>query len=398
MAAHPTGCSFLPGTGCPQEDRAGSGRSRSGHGVDGTDRMTGQAYLMWAGGLGLAVLILAATGWWRRAFALFGIRRGQMTIERLGLAVSEPADVERVNSVLESFSGGFNAMIAGPRFSDWEGYAEGRPVLYRPFAHEGAAMGYPLRRGLGYRPAAFENELVRRRPGYRYLYYVGLGFWSGMRGHGPQRLARVVARLDPMLGPLCYDGYGFKHGFFDYLKDPDDRRRLDALEGYGRNVAYQGLGRSFYFLFCNRPEQLIEHLERLGEHAVDGAAGVGLASVFVNPDRLEVALELAERMEAPWRPHVHLGMCFGLKARYISHVEQFERDVARLAPSVQQSVYEAVRECDRVELQIRAEGRDEGYRRWREQVTAWMAGNVAYPLAGVEPSVTETRRRASASR
>ena len=175
----------------------------------------------------------------------FAIRRRQMTIERLGFAVRSRPDVERVNGILDSFSGGFNAMICRPSASGWVRYCDSLPVVYRPFAHEGAAMGHTLRRLFRYRPAVFEEQIVKPRPEFRHLYYVGLGFWSGLRHHDPQRLTDMVGDLDPVHGYLCYDGYGFKHGFFDYLNDPRCLGRLDLFEGYAKNVAYQGVGRSF---------------------------------------------------------------------------------------------------------------------------------------------------------
>ncbi len=347
--------------------------------------------------LALAAILAFATGWWRLAFAVFAIRRGRMTIERLGFVVKSPPDVERVNGILESFSGGFNAMICRPSASGWVRYCDSLPAVYCPFAHEGAAMGHTLRRLGRYRPAVFEEQIVRPRPEFRYLYYVGLGFFSGMRGHDPQRLTGMVEGLDPVYGYLCYDGYGFKHGFFDYLKDPGCLGRLDSLEGYARNAAYQGVGRSFWFLFMGDHDALIEHIGRLGAHACDGAAGLGLGAVFVYPDRLEIAQELGMKLPDEWHDHFHLGMCFGLKARSSNDPDQFARDVARCGAGVQEAIVSAIRECDRAERQVRSEREEDGYRRWRGLVTRWMASHIPYPLAGVVSSVPETLGREPAS-
>jgi hypothetical protein len=274
-------------------------------------------------------------------------------------------------------------MLTGPSWSDWQRYCDALPMFYRPFAHEGAAMGYTPRRLFRCSPVEFESLIVKPRPHMRYLYYVGLGFWAGMRDHEPRQLARIVAGLDPLHGYLCYDGYGFKHGFFDYLKNPDVLRKFDAFEGYARNVIYQGLGRAFWFLFMGDHELLIERIAGLGDDARDVAGGLGLAAVFVNPDRLEVALELGLKLPADWHDDYHLGMCFGLKARSIADVEQYERDLDRWDPGVREAASASVRECDRIELQVRAEGGTDGYRRWRTRVTQWMAGHVVFPLSGL---------------
>ncbi len=350
---------------------------------------------MW---LAVTLILIVAfgllTGWWRYGFALFAIRSSQMTVSRLNLQVAKDADVVRVNSILGSFAGGFNRMIARPSVKAWEVYCAGLPALLRPFAHEGAAMGYTVRHLFRYSPQAFEARIVKPRPEFRYLYYVGLGFWSGMRNHDPRRVERVAEGLDSLHRYLVFDGYGFKRAFFDYPRDAGALSRLDALQGYARNAAYQGVGRAFYFLYMGRPDVLVEKMASLGPYAVDAAAGVGLASAFVNPDRLDRARELGRQLPAEWQPHFHLGLCFGLKARSINDVDQFDRDIASQPAAVQDAVRSAVRECDRVELLVRADGAADGYRRWRERVTEWMTANVEYPIARVTERQSASRQRA----
>jgi len=185
-------------------------------------------------------------------------------------------------------------------------------------------------------------------------------------------------------GYLCYDGYGFKHAFFDYPNDETSLRKLDLLEGYARNAAYQGVGRALWFRFMDRPDLFVEHVGRFGVYALDAAAGAGLAMVFVNPDRMELARAWAAKMPLQWQPHVHLGMCFGAKARSINNVEQFERDTAGLDSQVKDAIFASIRECDRIELLVRAEKETDAYRHWRSRVTQWMADHVDYPLAGLK--------------
>lgn len=336
----------------------------------------------------VALAALAVTGWWRLVLVPFRINPGRMTVRRLGLQVSAPEDVERVDGVLRSFAGGFNAMIARPSDKAWQAYCNSLPALFTPFGHEGAAMGYSLRRLFRAGPGDFEETIVRPGPHMRYLYYVGLGFWAGMRDYSASRLTRMVDRLDPMHGHLCYDGYGFKHAFFDYAAKPQVLGKLDLLDGYARHAAYQGVGRAFFFLYMSRVDLMIAHLNRLSNHAADAAAGLGLASVFVNPDRLDVAQNLGTALPADWRRHFHLGMCFALKARAIGDVDQFDRDLARLEPRARQACQASVRECDRVELQVRADHQEDGYRRWREQVTEWLDARIEYPMRAIKPTTS----------
>jgi|CXWL01.1.fsa_nt_gi hypothetical protein len=321
-----------------------------------------------------------------------------MTVRRLGLKVDNPRDIERVDSILASFAGGFNQMIASPSGSAWQSYCHSLSALLRPFAEEGAAMGYTLRRLFRYDPADFESHIVKPRPEFRYLYYVGLGFWSGMRNHSAKRVAQIVAGLDPLHHFLCFDGYGFKRAFFDYPRDPDALSNLDSFEGYARNAAYQGAGRALHFLFMGRPDLVIERIAALGPYAGDVAAGVGLAAAFVNPDRLTPEFELGRRMPQEWQPHFHLGLCFGLKARSINDLDEFDRNLALQPLATQDAIRASIRECDRIELLVRADGGPDGYRRWRERVTDWMTVNIEFPLQRQQGTETTRQQGKEAAR
>ncbi len=323
------------------------------------------------------------TGWWRVAFIPFCIRRKQMTCRKLGLKIYSPDVVCRVDTILAHFARGFNLTITSRSAQQVSDTCDSMTPLFQPFAEEGIAMGYTPRRLFFYNAENFESACVKPKPEYRYLYYVGLGFWSGMRDHDPQKVVRIADQLDPLHRYLCYDGYGFKLAFFDY---PDDARvlsRLDDLPDYARHAAYQGVGRAFYFRFMQRVDEMIAHTARLGDTAVDAAAGLGLAATFVNTDQLHVAQDLATMLPSQWQPHFHLGMCFALKARSINDVDAFEQYLDNVDKPVRDAVYASIRECDRVELVIRADDKDEKYRRWRETVTAWMTINIDYPMAGI---------------
>lgn len=338
--------------------------------------MTGLVASVFVVGAVAAVL----SGQWRRGFLPFTIRPGRMTAAALRLDIQDQGDARRVDAILRSFITAFNKAIAAPGAEAWMTYCSSLPALFQPFAHEGGAMGYTLRRLFRFDPKHFEQTIVRPRPEFRYLYYVGLGFWSGLRRHSPAKLAKIVRHLDPLHGYLVYDGYGFARMFFESRKNPQVLRELDRLHGYARNAAYQGVGRALYFLYMGNESRLITEIEKLHEHAPDAAAGVGLAAVFVNPDRLSVAQRFGRAMPAALRAHFHLGMCFGLKARSINQLDEFEANVARLPEDVQHAIWASIRECDRVELLVRAENGIDPYRRWRERVTEWLTANVGYPM------------------
>ncbi len=336
----------------------------------------------------VAGAIVLIAGWWRFALRVFAIPVADMTVAQLGLRV--PAEhVARVDGILASFAGGFNAALTSPSPHAWERYCNALPALLRPFAQEGAAMGHTPRRLLRFDAADFARRVVGPHPGFRYLHHVGLGFWAGMRHYSPVQLTRLTADLDPLNRYLCYDGYGFKHEFFDHRKDPAGLRPLDALAGYARHAAYQGVGRAMFFRFMGEPPLLVEQLRALGVYAADAAGGVGLASVFVFPDRLEIARQLGASLPPDWHAAVHVGMCFGLKARSINDPDQFGRDMACAPADVQSAARAAIEACDRIEAQVRAERAPDGYRLWRERLAAWMTERIVYPLVAASESASE---------
>ncbi|MGB0716217.1 MAG: DUF1702 family protein [Phycisphaerae bacterium] len=344
----------------------------------------------------LAVWALA-TGTWRRLLSVFCIRTSEMTVAKLGLQVSRPRDVARVNGVLANFAAGFNKMVTARNDEEWRSYLDSLPVIFQPFAHEGAAMGYELRRLFGFATwpvrlgadgKAFERDIVRPEPGMRYLYYVGLGFWSGMKNESPKSVQRKARELDALHQYLLFDGYGFKIAFFDQPTDPGALKKLDTFDGYARHAAYQGVGRALYFRHMDSVETLIERVRDLGVHDIDAAAGLGLASVFVNPDRLDMAQELGRQLPEAWQPHFQLGMCFALKARIINDPVRFDEFMENVSKDVRDAALASIRECDRAELQIRSEATTNGYREWRKRVTAWMSQHVEFPMAAMQTSAS----------
>lgn len=367
--------------------------------------------------IGIAV-VAAVTGVWRLAFTPFRIPKRQLTIPRLGLCVHEPARVERVGSVLDTFARGFNSMLTARTPDAALREIEQFPTLYRPFAEEGLAMGYVPRNLFRFRPTDFERRIVEQRDEHCYLHYVGVGFWFGLRNVDPAHVVQRTSGLDPLHEYLVFDGYGFARAFFEYPKNDHALERLLEFPGYARNAAFQGVGRAFCFLYLEDHRKLVEHIQRYPRHSADVAAGIGLASVFIFPDQPELARTIGRSMPAECRPHFHLGMCFGWKARARSNAPAFDRWLSILCPASAESIRQAIAECDRVEQQVRRSlvpadrapktdrfqrtgkpcGFDDdvqnicGYRTWRQRVTVWLEKNVEFPFLGLLAPAAGARR------
>ena len=208
------------------------------------------------------------------------------------------------------------------------------PVHFRPFFFEGAAMGY-LPRGYlsrGYSPGTAEQDLLAMHPGFRYLYYVGLGFWYGMRHpRRPSSLARLAPHLDPVYFPLCYDGFGFKVAFFDYTRRPSAMGLLERGPAEHRAALYQGFGRALFFVFMDDEEGFRDVQDRVppGRRA-DLEFGRSLALAFTGVGRpLVIARHLASARDAEEKAARLMGVTWALAAREMNDAEYFRECVGR---------------------------------------------------------------------
>jgi hypothetical protein len=160
------------------------------------------------------------------------------------------------------------------------------------------------------------------------------------------------------------------------------------LEGYAACSAYQGVGRALWFYHMDDQPGLIASMRRLGPFAEHAAAGVGLASVFTLPDQLPWVFDTLGRMPSEWHSALSLGLCFGLKARATTDRGPFTAKVQSLPDSMAQAISASIEACDHCEELIRRDGLPDGYRRWREAVTAWLDKNVVSPMAALNPATS----------
>ncbi len=320
------------------------------------------------------------TGIWPLVLRAMRIRPGMMSPERLGFCPRGDDERDRVGRICAAVAGGFNS-VTGCGGERWIEFCEGLEPHYRPFAHEAVAMGLPLRLGAGFSAGRFERDLVGRFPAYTYLYYVGLGFWYALSGGRFGRLQRVAQSLDRMYRYLCFDGFGFKYGFFDYGRRFERVERLMELDGYRAHAAMQGVGRSLWFRFMGDAERLTSEIRRFpAAYQGDLAGGLGLAAVFVHSDRLETAWDLAGRIPPEWRSEFQQGMVFALCARKMTNPDYFEQCLARLPAARAAGARQATNQCDAIEADLRARGVWHAYRLWRESLAVWLDANLRYPL------------------
>jgi len=247
---------------------------------------------------------------------------------------------ELVAGVGRAFLGGYHAMLGARALSEVKVAGASVEPHYRPFFFEGAAMGYLPR-------AYFTDDSGRDRveadllaidPRFRYLYYVGLGFWYGFRHRGrPGALEALAPSIDPFYFPLCYDGLGFKIGFFDVPARPARRELLDRTPVNRRGPIYQGFGRALFFVCMDDEARFLrEKTAAPAEHRSDVEAGRSLALAFTGLRRPErILLHLSGARTDNETGSRLLGVAWALTAREMNDPDYFAACLAGLAPAEQ---------------------------------------------------------------
>ncbi len=248
--------------------------------------------------------------------------------EDYGLSVEEASARQRVEEVFRAF---FTGMETGVRRSrDLAAGEGGVTPLFRPFYWEGGALGGEARSWFSLRssasrmwplpprsrpPSALKkgrNEMQStqrktRRDAekisrgeetapFAFMRVVGIGFLHGLvPPRKEERLSRAARRCGN-LGPLIHDGYGFATGLFRWRGTVvKTARPLEALPGFARLAALNGLGRSLWFRFMDRPELGMAEARRARD-PLALLGGMGLAAAFTFPDELHRAYDVASAL------------------------------------------------------------------------------------------------------
>jgi enediyne biosynthesis protein E3 len=186
-------------------------------------------------------------------------------------------------------------------------------IELRGYAYEGAGIGLAAVDSLlpwGNRTRAFLDG-----PGSAFIYAVPLGAGMGLaRLHrNPERFR---LRLDPVLGWLIFDGYGFHEGFFASRRALHQQRVPGFLSPYGRRVFDHGLGRSIWFTSGTDVASVVDQINTFPKaRRADLWSGVGLACGYTGgADR--IAIEALKNLVGEYAPQLAMGVAIAANARH----------------------------------------------------------------------------------
>jgi hypothetical protein len=233
------------------------------------------------------------------------------------------------------------------------------------FAFEGAAMGFALLDCLTpWRRDRVGRFLRGAGTAHAYMVHVGIG-WSWARL--PVNVHRARARLDPVLGWLAFDGWGFHEGFFHWPKSVVGQSRSRRLAGYEARAFDQGLGRSLWFVNGGNPPLIARTISSFAAgRQPDLWSGVGLAATYAGISDEPGLCDLRENA-GRHRCHLAQGAAFAAKARQRAGNST---DYTGLATGILCGLpaAAAARLCDATLENLPADDAEPAYEIWRQRI------------------------------
>jgi hypothetical protein len=246
----------------------------------------------------------------RRAF---GLSTGAVDFQRRGFRGASAALRSRLEQVGGSFLAGYHLALESDSTAELSAKLDGVERELRGFAFEGAAMGLALLDFLTPWRRDRINQFLRGvGDAHAYMIHVGVG-WVWARA--PFGFRRAQKKLDPLLGWLAFDGWGFNEGFFHWPKYIAGQPAPKKLSGYERRVFDQGLGRSFWFVNGGNVALIAQTISNFSaDRQADLWSGIGLAATYAGILSQPALGELRERA-GNFQPQLAQGAAFAAKAR-----------------------------------------------------------------------------------
>jgi hypothetical protein len=175
-----------------------------------------------------------------------GLSPAEASFAKRGFVAGEDVARERLENIGVTFLSGYHAALEETGFVELARRLASVETELRGFAFEGAAMGLALLDCVTpWQKNRWRTFTERFAAPHIYMMHVGLGWALARLRRG---VTSHLARLDPLLGWLVVDGYGFHEGYFNWPQYIARRELPARLIGYERRVFDQGLGRSIWFV------------------------------------------------------------------------------------------------------------------------------------------------------
>lgn len=247
---------------------------------------------------------------------LLSISPSEATVGKRGFPVTSAAAVTRLERIGVEFIAGYNAALEQPSPERLALRLNATDSEYQGFAYEGAAMALMLMDRLHLTSHAFGRLLQEAGSAHIYMLHVGAGWAWARLPWVRTRIHRALCQLDPLLGWLAVDGYGFHEGYFHWPDTVQRKLVPAALKGYQRRAFDQGLGRSLWFVEGMSAPRVISRIAEFPQvRQEDLWSGVGLACAYAGGATAS-GLEMLRHAAGPSKASLAQGCAFACGARY----------------------------------------------------------------------------------
>jgi enediyne biosynthesis protein E3 len=279
---------------------------------------------------------------------------------------------QRLKTVISTVTKGCQITLQSSNFGILVNRLNAFDVELRGYVYEGAGIGLAALDSLlpwGNRTRAFLDG-----PGSAFIYAVPLG-----AGMGLARLRRkpekFLARLDPVLGWLILDGYGFHEGFFSSKRVLQRQEVPVHLSPYGRRVFDHGLGRSIWFTSSTNVERVAKVIAGFPEtRRADLWSGVGLACGYTGGVN-EGAIETLKKLVGGYRYHLAMGVAIAANARHtVGNPSNYVKLACEILCGI--SSEEASHMVDVARENLPPDGVEPAYEVWRRRLVDQFAASA----------------------
>ena len=297
--------------------------------------------------------------------SLLGLQAVETNYIRRGFR-GATADVQsRLEEIGAAFLRGYHAALEHDTPADLAASLSAVETDLRGFAFEGAAMGLALLDFLTpWRRTRISQFLDGAGKAHVYMVHVGVGWvWARL----PVNVRRAGQRLDPVLGWLAFDGWGFHEGFFHWPKYIGGQPLPKKLKGFERRVFDQGFGRSLWFVNGGNIELIAQTLANFSpDRQSDLWSGIGLAATYAGIVS-EASLVALREKSGSFQPRLAQGAAFAAKARQrAGNMTDYTGRAAKILCGM--SAEEAARLTDEALENLPADSDAPAYEIWRRRV------------------------------
>ncbi|NJO81466.1 MAG: DUF1702 family protein [Blastochloris sp.] len=242
----------------------------------------------------------------------------------------------------------------------------------RGFAYEGVGTGLTALDCI--LPWKNRTKTFLDGPGAPYIYAVHIGAGLAL-ARMRRRPERFLTRLDPILGWMAIDGYGFHEGFFARHRFITQQQIPRHLSPYGQQVFDQGLGRAIWFLSSANIDRVIATMRTFSSHRhADLWSGIGLACGYTGGVD-HTAIKTLWQAAAAYQSHLAVGTAIAANAR---HRAGSPAPYAELASTILcgSSSEVASRKVDVALQNLPLNGAEPAYAVWRQRLVTQFASSI----------------------